>query len=130
MIEYLEVEIDIVNKKIATNPQLYDRIDNEIFEDRKLYIQSNYNWTSNPIDLVEVVESLLQLGCINNGDVIKNDFYEFVGHIFNVNLTRHSGKMYKICNRPDSANIPNKRIHFLPKMLAALSERIADLDEK
>lgn len=130
MIEYLEVEIGIINQKIALNPQLYDKLDNEITATMNSCSVSNYKWTANPIYLVEVVESLLQLGCINKGDVVKRDFYEFVGQIFNVNLTRHSAKMNKICNRPDNVDIPYKQIHFLPKMLNALSQRIAELDEK
>ncbi len=130
MIEYLEVEIGILNQKIALNPQFYDNLDNEESTVKKSCLQSSYIWTANPIDLVEVVESLLQLGCFNKGDVVKSDFYEFIGQIFNINLSRHSGKMYKICSRPDSADIPHKRIHFLHKMLSALSERIAKLDEK
>ncbi len=130
MIEYLEVEIGIINQKIALNPQLYDKLDNKITFDVKRYNESGYSWTANPIDLVEVVESLLQLGCINKGDVVKSDFYEFVGQIFNINLARHSAKMNKICNRPYNVDIPHKQIHFIPKMLIALSQRIAELDEK
>lgn len=124
------MEISIIEQKIEQNHSHYAAIDEVERAGEKYYPPTNFKWTAQPIDLVELVDSLICFGCINEGDVIRKDFYEFIGSALDVDVKNHSVKLYKICNRSRNPQKPNDRIHFLPKLIDALAQRLKELDIK
>lgn len=128
MIGLLDMELEVIGNKISNSPHIYDKLD-EIEEPIPL-LQSDFKWTTHPIHLVEIIESILELKCINNGDVLNDEFYSFVGKVLNVNLSKHSGKLYKIRHRGEDINGSKDRIRFITMMHQALSNRMEVLDNK
>ncbi len=126
----LELEINIIEQKIEKNHSHYAAIDEVERAGEKYYPPTSFKWTAQPIDLVELVDSIIHLGCINNGNVTRKDFYEFIGSALNVDVKNHRGKLHKISIRSYNPNKSNERIHFLPKLIEALAERLKELDNK
>ena len=124
------MEISIIEQKINFNPEHYVNVDEVERAGERYYPPTKFKWTAQPIDLVELVDSMIQLGCINNGDVKRKEFYEFIGSALNIDMSSHSVKLNKIVGRSYNPNNPNERIHFIPKLLEAFIERLKKLDNK
>lgn len=124
------MEMSIIERKIKNNPEHYSSIDEVERAGECYYPPTKFQWTAQPIDLVELIDSIIHLGCINNGNVKRKEFYEFIGSALNIDMRSHSVKLNKIAGRSYNPNNPNDRIHFLPKLLASLIDRLNELDDK
>ena len=126
----IKIEIDIIEQKIRNRAEHYAAIDEVERAGERYYPPTIFKWTAQPIDLVELVDSIIHLGCINNGDVTRKDFYEFIGSALNVDMKNHRGKLNKTSSRSYNPKRPDERIHFLHRLLDAFRERLRELDEK
>ena len=91
---------------------------------------SKFNWNSDKASLVEIVESIVAIKAINCGDVNKDDLYKYIGQLFNCDLSNHARMFTHIKERKDYADKENSRIHFLHKMVDALSLKLDELDRR
>lgn len=119
----IEVEIDILKEIIQNNSEIAAACKKD--KNDKLY-----KWTGTKREIVELIESVLLLGSINNGNVTKSEFFEFIGKILNVNLSNHNKILDDILTRNDDFEIEDKRIKYLPMMCIALSKKLQQLDRK
>ncbi len=91
---------------------------------------SPYKWTGTKSELVEVIESILLIGSINNGNVAKKDLYEFIGNVFQVDLSNHNNILDHIYNRKDDMTSYDRRLKYLNKLSRVLSQKLQDRDRK
>jgi len=124
------MEIRIIDQKIEHNPEHYNGIDEVERAGGLYYPPTKFHWTAQPIDLVELIDSIISMGCINNGEVVRKEVYEFIGCALNIDMSNHRGKLNKICGRSVVYNDPHSRIHFIPKLLEAFTLRLEELDKK
>lgn len=127
--ELIECEIVIIRDTIlslslSNQCSIFPRSDSNTPQQR------NYYWTGDDIELVEVVESMLLLGSVNNGNVTKKEFYEYVGKMLNVDLSYHNKILSDIKGRKDDLSKIDRRIRYFPKMLQALADKLQKLDMK
>lgn len=93
-------------------------------------VESNFKWTGSKSEIVEVVESILLIGNINNGNVSKKEFYEFIGNLLQVDLSNHNNILDSISRRKDDLSCDDRRIRFLPKLTNVISQRLQERDSK
>lgn len=86
--------------------------------------KSNYKWTGDITNLVELAYAILEAECVNNGDAEVTAFVEFLGEVFNLKIERCSDFYYKM--RTKSGN----RTAFLHKLIKILEARMDRDDEK
>lgn len=89
-----------------------------------------YRWTGDSIEIVEVVEAMLLLGSINNGNVTKREFFAYISDVLNVDLSNHNKILYDLRYRNDDFSVDDNRIRYLHKMIVALSRKLKQLDNK
>ena len=90
---------------------------------------SQFRWTKDKSELVEVVESLISIGAINGGeDKIKKQLYSNLGELFNIDLSNHNRILTHISKRKDYADKIDSRIHFLPQLIKSLANKLDELD--
>ncbi len=127
--DIIECEIEII-KDALTHNAIKNRCSLSKNSKSDKPESKSYFWTSGDIDLVEVVESMLLLGSINNGNVTKKEFYKYVGKMPNVDLSQHNKTLHDIRYRKDDFSEIDKRVRFIPQMQQALSNKLKYLDGK
>lgn len=129
LIDFLDMELGILDTKTKfPAAAIINDIEGNTPSGKK--IKSDFTWTDNKTDLIEILQSILLLRSINGGKVKKNEFILFMGDVLNVDLRNHTGLFNDILNRYDDPNKSNSRIYYLRQMVEALSMRLKELDEK
>jgi len=85
--------------------------------------QQLYQWTSNTVELVEIIYGLVEMGCFNNGDAPINELATFVGRLFGVEIKDCYHTYIDIKRRKNGS-----RTYFLDKMRERLNKRM-ELDD-
>lgn len=111
----LDCSIDWVNAEMQSSSE-------EINIKKRKY--SDYRWTSDITNLVELAYALLEVGSVNNGEIEISSFVRFLGETFNIQINRCSDFYYKMRTRSGSRTI------FLDKLKKLLEARMDRDDEK
>lgn len=128
LLDFLDLELGILDTK-AKFPAAASKKDTNTKFTVEEGVKSDYTWTDNKTDLIEILQGILLLKSINNGKVKKSDFVLYMGEVFNIDLKNHSGLFNDILNRYDDPDLPHSRISYLRQMVDALSNRLKELDE-
>ncbi len=91
---------------------------------------SPFKWTGSKSEIVEVIEAMLLIGSINDGNVTKKEFYEFIGNALQVDLSNHNNILDHIYNRKDDVGAADKRVKYLNKLTNAISRKLQERDSK
>jgi hypothetical protein len=89
-----------------------------------------FTWTDSKSDLVEILQSILQLESINKGNVKKGDFILYMGSVLNIDLSNHNSLFNDILSRYDDPNESDSRLRYLRRLVKALSGKLIQLDRK
>ena len=81
-------------------------------------------WTSNTIDLVEMIYGISEMGCINNGNIQLNELAPVLYAFFGVN-SKDCYRFYTDIKRRKN----DSRTYFLDKMQTKLNEKMRHDDE-
>lgn len=81
-------------------------------------------WTSNAIDLVEMIYGISEMGCINNGNIQLNELAPVLYSFFGVN-SKDCYRFYTDIKRRKN----DSRTYFLDKMQVKLNEKMRRDDE-
>lgn len=99
-------------------------------KDALMELGTPYKWTGSKSEIIEVIEAILLVGSINNGDVAKKDFYEFIGKVLQIDLSNHNNILDHIYKRKDYLSNNDKRIKYLQKLTNAIARKLQERDYK
>ena len=120
---------DFIAAKIFAHKLLINRLNNELYAlenpppDLATQIPSLLKWTSNKVDLIELIYALHETGAINNGNT---DIKE-LATIFQQNLNIDLGDYYRTYIEIRSRKINQTK--FLSRMIKDLQRRMSQADE-
>ncbi|KKB49483.1 RteC domain-containing protein [Parabacteroides gordonii] len=92
---------------------------------RLLKMRGSYQWTGSVVELVELMYSLDEVKCINNGEITINELTAFFGTLFDIDIRDSYGAFSDIKKRKDES-----RTYFLDKLRERLNKRMERDDDK
>ncbi len=114
MAQYLSVEL----RSLTIYPE---------FENRTIDIREPYSnvmtWTANKRDLIELICSLNEANCINNGKLSLQKLVELFESVFNVELNSFHSELSKMANRKPLKN-SDERAYFLNDLAGRFNEKL------
>lgn len=134
----------MINSGIDNNSKASLGIDNKLLKQRvrcdiriisdnnegRAITNSPYKWTGSKSEIIEVIEGILLLGSINDGNVVKKEFYDFIGKALHVDLSNHNNILDHIYNRKDDVSDIDRRVHYLYKLINTISRKLQERDQR
>lgn len=116
-----------INKAISLLEQAVELIksDHSIVQQQPATSAAKYIWTGKSVHLVELVYSIAEMRCVNNGDVGIAELIDYIATMFGVQIKDCFGAYCDIKRRKGDS-----RTYFLDQLRERLNDRMERDDQK